>query len=351
MFPYLALALLSLTLIEPDGAVAQTQPAMTPEAVRMTMPVFGVKAQIEVRNLPPQAAEAAITAAFQEVHEIDLLARIPENVAPEDGPPALSIAALNAAAGGGPQPVDPRVAELLLRGLQFCIWSRGAFGPLGGELYRLWESDSRPAPPDVHAAVGTSECNRVRLNEATVSGPGAVAELTVGSRVDMRGLARGFAVDRAMAVLAEHGATNSWVEVGNVWRAQGGGQDGAGWPVTLPPMPGGSSDPLDELWLRDQALVILSVEPWGGGPFVPPIDQRTGVPASGVVTVVVVTEQAVDAEPLASTLFIFGHREGQMRLGTLQPRPAVYWLLGTGGNRPLEATYRWHSLHRMRRRR
>ena len=140
--------------------------------------------------------------------------------------------------------------------------------------------------------------------------------------------------------------TNAWIEIGYVWRALGPGADGNGWFVSLPPAPG-AKEPLDQLWLVDQAMVLLSVEE-PIEPLRPIVDQRTGVPARGVLAVFTASERAVDAQPLATVLFILGHREGQQRLGSLSPRPAVYWLLGEGNSTPLEATYHWSDLRRFR---
>jgi hypothetical protein len=59
---------------------------------------------------------------------------------------------------------------------------------------------------------------------------------------------------------------------------------------------------------------------------------------------VVSTERALDAEGLAVALLITGPREGQMRLGSLQPRPSVQWALGTGEGDPLLIEYHWSEL-------
>lgn len=82
----------------------------------------------------------------------------------------------------------------------------------------------------------------------------------------------------------------------------------------------------------------------------PLIDQRTGVPARGTVAVVVVADQAWDAEALSAALFILGRREGQLRLGGYNPRPSILWLLGEGESAPLESSYRWSELSRVPRR-
>lgn len=332
MLPQIASVVLSLTIA--TGA-AHAQP------LRMSIDAFGTSAEVEVRDLPRAEAEAAVRAALNEIHAISRL------VDPE-GKQSGGVGVVNQTAGRGPQPVDARLAELVLRGMQFCIWSGGAYGPLGRQLNRLWaerEDWRRPPPLDaLRQAVGNAECARLNLRR----GANPTIELTIGSGIDTLGIARGFAIDRAFEVLTQHGVNNAWVEIGNVWRAMGGGASGNGWLVTLPPVPGAQDkEPMDQLWLRDQALTILMAPEEQA---VPILDQRTGVPASGVVTVVTVSELAADAQPLAMTLFILGHREGHMRLGTLEPRPSVFWLLGEGRGRPLEATYRWSELRRVRRR-
>ena len=338
MFPHLSRALLTA------AAAALVVGPVAAEPLRMSVEAFGTSAQVEIRDQPREAAEAAARAALAEIFTLS-------GLFDPNGEADGGIGGLNKAAGGEIYPLDPRTRELLLRSLQFCIWSTGAYGPLGGELNQLWgdhESGkrTRPDPYDLREAVGTAECNRINL---TTAGDSPAATLVQGSRIDTFGLGRGIAVDRAMDVVRSLGVDNAWIEVGNVWRALGPGPEGRGWLASLPPAPG-EKEPVDEVWLTDQAMVILSTEPFGGETFPPIVDQRTGVPSRGVIMVVTVTDLAADAEPLATTLFSLGHREGQMRLGTLAPRPSVYWLLGEGQGRPLEATYLWTRLDRVQRR-
>src|SRR5947199_61468 len=73
----------------------------------------------------------------------------------------------------------------------------------------------------------------------------------------------------------------------------------------------------------------------------PYIHQRTGQPAQGVVATLAAAELALDAQGLAVTLTLTGATDGQLRLGSLSPRPAVLWLLGTGAGEPLQMEYHW----------
>jgi thiamine biosynthesis lipoprotein len=293
-----------------------------------------------VRDLPQATADAALRAAVTEVREIEALAD-------DAGDPELGgLARLNAAAGGEPVEVDPRFAELLGRALSFCLWSDRALGPLGGRLNELWGvhggATALPTGTSREAAAKTADCGGLLVDVE-----GARARLHAGARADLWGFARGFAVDRAAAVLGEHGADNFMVELGQVRRAAGGGEGGRGWAALLPVFPG-LDRPLGRLWLLDESLAVASSvhRPLilAGDRYAPWIDQRSGAPAEGVMGVVTVTELAVDAEALSASLMILGNREGTLRVGGLKPTPAVLWLLGNGDGSPVLSQFNWSTV-------
>ncbi len=332
MYPGILLSLLALSFAAVTSAA---------EPVRLSAAAFGTQAEIEIRDLPREVATATARTALQEIFEISQLCdpsgRLPGG-----------IGALNAAAGE-PQMLDARAAELVQQGLRYCLWTNGTHGPLGGELYRMWdglEAGRLPDPTELRDAVISASCNQLSI---TSDETGIHARIAAKSRLEMVGMERGFALDRAVGVLQSAGVENAWLEIGNVARAMGPGPEGKGWLAILPPAPG-MTEPSDQIWLRDKALAIASIKPVGDNPPARFIDQRTGVPGRGVVMVASVTELAIDADALTATLFVNDLREGLMRLGGLVPRPSVYWLLGQGKGEPLESTYNWYELERVRRR-
>lgn len=329
--------LLVVTMLVTLASVARETRA---EPIRLVSAAFGTVAEVEIRGLSREPAMAAARAALRVIFDLSQLFE-PSGALPG------GLGSLNSAAGGSFLQLEGRTADLLRRGLQYCLWTNGAHGPLGGALYSLWsEPDGLPDPIELRDAVISAQCNQITLR---LEEPHYLGGLSPGSRAEAVGMARGFAIDRAVEVLREARVDNAWLEIGGVWRAMGEGPDGEGWLATLPPAPG-ARQPLDRVWLRDQALAIASIEPLGNEEPVRYIDQRTGVPARGVVTVVTVTEEACDAEALAAALFIAGLREGNRRLGGLQPRPSVLWLLGEGKGEPVESTYHWSELDRVKRR-
>ncbi|HEY0513147.1 MAG TPA: FAD:protein FMN transferase [Thermoanaerobaculia bacterium] len=317
------------------GAPASPPPAPPVAApLRLTGKAFGQPVEIEVRDLSGEAARAAIQQALAEVAAVERLT----------GP---GLAALNAAAGRGPQPVDPRLLLALLRALNFCQWSGGTHGPLGRDLYAAW---------GLHAVAGASEAPSSELVEQAASRAGCdrltldpqrgTAALAEGGGLELVGFAEGAAVDRAVETLRQRKAGNGFVRVGPVHRGFGPGPAGKGWPVTLPQVPGLEA-PAGEVYLRDRSLAIAAMTDHPlQGTSSSYLNQRTGKPAQGVVAAAASTELAVDAQGLATTMLISGSRAGQMRLGSLSPRPSVLWFVGSGAGEPLLVDYRWSALSR-----
>ena len=313
----------------PTGALREAQAA----SLRIAGSALGAELEIEVRDLSRSAGEKALNAAWDAVQRA--------------GRELDSRAATPARAAKGTAPLSEDLFNLMLRASSFCTWSDGASGPLGGAVYRLWAESvvtgALPIPDELEAAAATTKCNRVTLNAAT-----RTIEISPGSELDLRGFARGWAVDLAVRALRDAGAANAKVALGPVTRGMGAGPDGKGWPVPLPTL-SASGNPASHVFLVDEALAVSnpSAETMrvGGEQILPAFDLRTGRPARGVSSVVTVTALAADAEPLAMAMSVLGANGGQLRLGSLRPRPSVLWLLGSGET-AVVASSNWSAVHK-----
>ena len=330
--------LLLALLLGPPGAA----PLPSASPIRLTHTAFGKPSEIEVRDLAPEVAREVIHRAFAEIADAE---RFTDPSRAEGG-----LGALNAAAGQGPQPVEAGLLAALARTRDFCVWSENAHGPLGRDLYALWGFRAPPLPipeppsPERAAqAAGIAACSRL-----TVDVPKGTATLAEGSGLDFWGFAEGYAVDRAVEILRRHGSGNAFVRIGMVQRGFGAGPAGKGWLAVLPQVPG-MEEPASRVYLLDKALASASQEDHpqaGAGKPFPYVNQRTGQPAEGVVAAAAVADQAIDAQGLATILVITGPREGQLRLGSLRPKPSVRWFLGSGEGTPLQVDYRWSEVSR-----
>jgi thiamine biosynthesis lipoprotein len=329
------LSLGMLLLLGAGAPTPQVQIQASPQEirpVRVAATAFGSPVEIEVRDLPREAARTAIQSAFDEIAEIERLTQ-PDT--------------LNVGAGQGPRALDPRLMPLLVRAQEFCFWSEGAHGPQGRDLYEAWglrgaDPAGVPDPELLERAKVAARCDTLRLNPSK-----GTAELATGARLDLGGFAEGHAVDRAVEVLRQKGVGNGFVQIGAVQRAFGGGADGRGWKVLLPQFRG--MDRAAGLFLlRDQAATVLSIADnplkVADQALLPYLHQRTGLPAQGVAGVAAVTDLAVDAQALAIAMALTGPREGQLRLGSLRPNPSVLWFLGNGSGAPLQVDHRWGEI-------
>jgi thiamine biosynthesis lipoprotein ApbE len=291
--------------------------------------------EIELRGLPTESAREAIQQAIAGVGELQRLT---------DG----GVAALNAAAGKGAQPIDPRLLTILARAWSFCEWSDGAHGPFGRDLYALWglrspasESPEPPSAEQLRQAASAATCDRLSLDPQK-----GTATLAAGSGIDLLGFVEGAAVDYAVDLLRQRKADDGFVRIGTVQRGFGPGPGGKGWPVALPRFPGEEGE-ADQIYLRDRSVSTASQtdHPLQGGAL-SYLNQRTGLPTPGTLATVAVTELALDAEGLATAMLILGPREGQLRIGNLRPRPSLLWFLGSGEGSPLVVDYRWSDVIR-----
>lgn len=299
-------------------------------ALRMTGTALGARLEIEVLDLSKAAGEQALNAAWDAVVGAE-----------------RELRALAAAAGSGKARLSPDLLDLVGRASSFCTWSDGASGPIGGAVYRLWAEGAQrgalPTPDRLQSAAESTKCSRLTLRLETRE-----LELAPGTELDLRGFTRGWAVDLAVRSLVASGAANLRVELGPVARGLGPGPAGKGWPIALPTL-SASGNAASQVLLLDQAIAVA--EPAsetflvGGERILPAFDLRSGRPATGVSSVVAVTTFAADAEPLALAMSVLGANGGQMRLGSLRPKPSVLWLLGSGET-AVVASSNWSAVRR-----
>lgn len=310
-------------------AFAAPAPAQSPPAT-VRGEAFGKPVEIVVRDLTGGAE-----AASQALAAIAAVERMTDPGRKDGG-----IGALNEAAGKGPQAVDPSLLSILLRAQSFCLWSEQAYGPLGRALNAVWGARGKdaltPEPQAVERATAAADCNRLSLDPAK-----ATAELAQDSGLDLWGLAEGFAVDRAIELLQAAGAKNAYVRLGAVHRGVGPGPAGRGWPVALEPVPGLPGDGSRVVLLLDLALATAAR---GERPVF--FSHRNGRGPESTLAVTTVSQLAGDAQALTTILFVIGPREGQMRLGSLSPKPSALWFMGNGEGMPLQVDYRWSQVPR-----
>ena len=272
------------------------------EKTRLSMGTF---VTVKVVAGSAARAEEIIDAAFREVKKIE---RLMSHYRDDS-----EVSRLNQAAHRQALVVSPETFEVLLRSGEISRDSGGAFDITVGPLIELWQKAARenrlPLPERIAEARARVDYRKVILNKETK----AVSFARPGISLDLGGIAKGYAVDKAIEAIRKCGATGALVEAGGDIYALGWRPDGKPWRIKIQDPGGGDSDP-GVVQVKDKAVVtsgnyrrFVEIE---GKRFSHIIDPRSGLPAEGIASVTVIAREATLADALATALSVLGETEG-----------------------------------------
>jgi thiamine biosynthesis lipoprotein len=224
--------------------------------------------------------------------------------------PDSEVTWINSRAAGGPVKVDPRLFHLLARCARLSAQTGGAFDVTIGPLVRVWrrarDTGRLPDADALAAARDVVGMRHVEFDEDECS----IRFARHGVEVDLGGYGKGYAVERAAAILTEngvecallHGGTSSVFAIGAPPRD-------ASWKIALsPPLVDGDRPIVVEL---DDAGLSVSA-PHGksfsvdGRDYGHVLDPRSGEPVTGAAAAAVVGPSPADCEALSTALLVHG---------------------------------------------
>ncbi len=219
---------------------------------------------------------------------------------------ASEVAAINAAAGQHAVKVSDDTFAVIALAIRAAELTEGSFDPTIFPLVELWEQPV-PRQDEISERLALVDYRQVRLDadEKSVELP------RVGMALDLGGIAKGHAVDRAAAALLDGGILRALVDAGGDLYALGRRSDGTPWRIAVQ-HPRRPDQYLAILPLAEQAVVTsgdyqryTDIE---GVRYHHIYDPRTGWPAdSGLISVTVVAQETVWADALSTALFVLGY--------------------------------------------
>lgn len=214
--------------------------------------------------------------------------------------------------------VDPLTWRVVMEALRWHRLSGGAFDPTIGPIKHLFrfdqiEVDAWPSGADIAAARELVGADLVMYRREGMQ----LALERDGMRLDLGGIAKGFACDLAAEELSRRGVANAMIEIGGELRLMGMKPEN-------PPRPWktGVRDPRGDgivaaLDLADAAVATSgdyeNYFVYRGQRYEHIIDPRTGLPlAEGVASATVVhPSSCLAADALATTMCVLGPEEGR----------------------------------------
>lgn len=249
--------------------------------------------------------ERAVEAAFDEVQRLDALL---SNYKPDS-----EWSRVNRNAAGGPVEVSAELFGLLEACRDYHRASDGAFDISVGPLMKLWgfyKGKGRlPHRAEVLAALRRVGWRHVELDPARRT----VRFLRGGVELDPGGIGKGYAVDRMIEVLKQHGIKSALVTAGgsSIYGLGAPPTEPRGWRTEIrdPKRPNRT---IEAVYLNNQSLSTSgNYEKFfraEGRVWSHVMDPRTGYPAAGMLSVSVVAGRALDSEAWTKPIFINGRR-------------------------------------------
>lgn len=273
--------------------------------------VMGTLLTVKVRAPVKDEARHAADAARAEVTRLHRIF--------DPGDPRSEVSLLNDSRGGGRAvALSPEMSHVLGAALRLRDLSGGAFDPSMGELCDLWgfSSDRRrshpPKPEQIRAILDSTTLSR----DIVLTGDGGSA--LIGGRagaLDLGGIAKGYAVDRAVQVLREAGVRDALVNLGGEIGVLGVGSNRTCWSVGVQ-HPRNSDSHLGAISLNEGKSVATSGDYErffvdGGRRYHHILNPFNGYPAdSGVVGITVVASSCMEADGMGTAALILGPVEG-----------------------------------------
>jgi FAD:protein FMN transferase len=284
---------------------------------------FAFAGVLRVTVAAPDSARArdALSATFAVADSVEKL------VSPHT--PDSEVSAINAAAGRAPVRMSPWTEAMIAAALEWAERTDGAFDPTVGPLVKAWgfggEEIAEPSNGQLEAARRLVGWSKVRLDRSAHT----VFLTESGMALDLRALAKGFALDRMREVMVGAGATSGIVDFDGDLMFFGPGTASSSdlWTIeVLDPydptrsfarleLPAGG---FSSSVYYDRAIEIQ------GGRIGHLFDPRTGYPVRGLASVGVYATEAVVNDILSTALFVMGTQEGLRLAESLHDVEAIF---------------------------
>lgn len=327
----LRVAALLLTVVSVVACDAGIGMPLAPHLIGRTHATMGADVRVTVWTADEPAAEIAIAAVFAEFDRLDALLSVWK--------PGSDVIRINAAAGRRPVPVSRETRDVLRLAHEMSEWTAGKFDVTFGALADVWkfdhDQDNRvPTPAEIAARLPLVDYRAVVIDEPA----GTVFVSRPGMRVHLGGIGKGYAVDRAVALLRARGLGDFMVQAGGDLFVAGQPGDGP-WRLGINDPRAAPNEPFATIELRDRTFSTSGdYERFfiqNGTRYHHILDPATGEPARASVSVTIVAETATLAEGLTKGVFILGPEAG---MALVERLPNVDAVIVTATNQVLIST-------------
>jgi len=288
------------------------------QMVKRTSWALGSDVSMVVLHERQDAAEKAISAAFDELKRVDEIMSLYR--------PQSEVCRLNRE--GTLDHPHPCLVEILRKAQAMSERSGGAFDATVQPLWELYAAAKKAGKLPDAAAIEAAR-NKVDWRKVEVS-PGQIRLKGKGMAVTLNGIAQGYAADRALLALREHGIKQALANTGEVG-ALGRKENGQPWTIGIQhPRHADAYIALAKLEDRCMATSGDYATTFSSDHIYHHIfDPATGRSPEVFSSVSVIAPAGVDADALSTAVFVLGLEKG-LPLVLSSPQAEAFFVLKDG---------------------
>jgi thiamine biosynthesis lipoprotein len=288
------------------GCTATSRPSGA-RPVERTFASMGTELQLTAWTTDEGGADAAFQAVFQEMDRLEgLLSNWRET---------SEVQQLNAAAGQHPVRAGSDLRDVLHAAYQVSEWTGGKFDVTWGALSGLWKFDyqnqdgSIPDPAEVARRRKFIDYRNVVIDDQA----GTVFLKREGTVVNLGGIGKGYAVDRARDILQRRGFHDFMIQFGGDMYVAGRAGDHP-WRLGIQDPRGPANRIFAQIDVSDSTFSTSGDYARSfvrnGRRYHHILDPGTGEPAAGCRSVTIMTNSATMADGLSTGVFVLGPEAG-----------------------------------------
>lgn len=309
------------------GCAARRPAAAPPARWEFAQPQMGLPFRVVIYASDAGEARAGAEAAFARIAALNNLL--------SDYDTDSELNRLSRTAGEGRAvPVSPDLWHVLERAQALAARTDGAFDVTVGPLVSHWRKARRekrlPDPARLAAAAAAVGWTKLKLDPAART----ATLLVPGMKLDLGGIAKGYAIDEALRVLRDRGLHRSLVSGGGDMAAGEPPPGRPGWRIEIAPLDVPQAPPARFVLLRHGALATsgdvfqrLEIE---GVRYSHIVDPKTGLGLTDHSLVTVIAPDCLTADSLATAVSVLGPARG-LDLIERTPGTALHWAGLPGG--------------------
>jgi thiamine biosynthesis lipoprotein len=266
------------------------------------MDLMGTRVSVELWDNDEARGRELVAMVMREYRRID--------AAMSTYKPDSEISRVNAQAANAPLTISDELFDIVRRSLELSVASHGAFDITYESVGYLYDfrARRRPTEKEIEERLPAVDYRHVELD----AGRHTIFFKARGVRINLGGIAKGYAVERAAALLRERGVEHALLNAGGDTRVVGD-RRGQPWLVGIR-HPRAADQTFTKLPLVDEAISTSGdYERYfeeNGRRYHHIINPATGQPTEGILTVTVIGPDGTMTDGLDTAIFVLGVEEG-----------------------------------------